>query len=537
MRFGPVPVREAEGAIAAHSLKFDGGVVKKGAMITADTRAALEAAGIARITAARLDPDDIHEDEAAARLARAWVAANIRVDPAFTGRANLFAEKAGVLRVDSDAIDRFNAIDEAVTVATLDHLNAVVDGEMVATVKIIPFAAPRAAVEQAEAIARNARIAVAPYRALKIGLVATTLPVLKPSVMDKTRRILESRLEPAGADIVAEKRVAHDAETLASALADPDLADADLLLIYGASAIVDRRDVVPEGIERAGGRIRHFGMPVDPGNLMLLADLDGRPVIGAPGCARSPKENGFDWVLQRMLAGIEVTPADVTGMGVGGLLMEIVSRPQPRASQPVEHQSRRKVSAIVLAAGQSRRMGARNKLLEEVGGKPMVRIAAEAALDSAAGEVIVVTGHEAERMAKELGDLDVRLVDNPDYAEGLSTSLRAGLSAVSPDSDAAIVALADMPRVTAEVLDQLMDAFSRTPATQIVVPTFEGKRGNPVLWGRRFFADLMTVEGDVGGRALIGAHGGLVSEIDVGADVELDVDTPEALDRVRGKGS
>ena len=533
MRFGPVPVREAEGAIAAHSLKFDGGVVKKGAVITPETREALEAAGILEIIAARLDPDDVHEDEAAARLAAAWAGPNVRVDPAFTGRANLFAERAGVLRVDGGAIDRFNAIDEAVTVATLDHLKGVVAGEMVATVKIIPFAAPGAAVEGGERTAGDAVIAIVPFGSLKIGVVATTLPVLKPSVMDKTRRILESRLEPAGARIIAEKRVPHDASDVAAALANPALADADLLLVYGASAIVDRRDVVPEGIERAGGTVRHFGMPVDPGNLMLLADLDGRPVIGAPGCARSPKENGFDWVLQRVLAGIDVTPDDVKGMGVGGLLMEIVSRPQPRAEQPAERESRPKVSAIVLAAGQSQRMGARNKLLEQVGGKAMVRIATEAALGSCADEVIVVTGHEAERVAGELDDLSVRIVDNPDFAEGLSTSLRAGLSAVSPDSDAAIIALADMPRVTSSVLDHLIDVFSETPATQIVVPTFEGKRGNPVLWGRRFFADLMTVEGDVGGRALIGAHADLVSEIDVGADVELDVDTPEALARVR----
>src|SRR5262249_57563189 len=106
-----------------------------------------------------------------------------------------------------------------------------------------------------------------------------------------------------------------------------------LVLIFGASAIPDRRDVIPAAIEAAGGNVEHFGMPVDPGNLMLIGSAAGRAVLGAPGCARSPKENGFDWILARLLCGLPVRRSDITGMGVGGLLMEIVTRPQPRESE------------------------------------------------------------------------------------------------------------------------------------------------------------------------------------------------------------
>ena len=141
-------------------------------------------------------------------------------------------------------------------------------------------------------------------------------------------------------------------------------------------------------------------------------------MIGAPGCARSPKENGFDWVLMRLLAGLPVSRADITGMGVGGLLMEIVTRPQPR-TEPAPENGRR-VAAVVLAAGRSTRMGAINKLIAEIGGKPLVRIAAEQALASRAKPVIVVTGHERERVEAALAGLPVRFVHNPDYAEGLS---------------------------------------------------------------------------------------------------------------------
>ena len=135
-------------------------------------------------------------------------------------------------------------------------------------------------------------------------LAATTLPGLKPSVMDKTRRVLEERLRPAGASLLQEIRTPHEVAPLADALRKLSGEGAELLIAFGASAITDKADVIPAAIEAAGGRVRHFGMPVDPGNLLLLGELDGRPVLGAPGCARSPAENGFDWVLNRLLAGL-----------------------------------------------------------------------------------------------------------------------------------------------------------------------------------------------------------------------------------------
>lgn len=144
--------------------------------------------------------------------------------------------------------------------------------------------------------------------------------------------MLAERLDPAGATVVTEARVPHAAGAVADAIAGAiDGAGADLVVVFGASAIADRRDVIPTGIEAAGGRVAHLGMPVDPGNLLLVGSRGDIPVIGAPGCARSPKENGFDWILHRLLADLTVTRADIVALGVGGLLMEIVSRPQPRA--------------------------------------------------------------------------------------------------------------------------------------------------------------------------------------------------------------
>jgi molybdenum cofactor cytidylyltransferase len=236
-----------------------------------------------------------------------------------------------VLVVDKCVVDRINAVDEAITAATLPAYKPVVEGEMIGTVKIIPCAAPGTALDQTLTIAAEGiPVTVAPYTRRRIVAVSTILPGLKPSVVTKTLDVLQKRLDPAGAAIIAEVRVPHEAEALHRELVGLATSDAELIVVFGASAIADRRDVIPVAIEQAGGHVECFGMPVDPGNLLLIGSLNGKPVIGAPGCARSPKENGFDWVLQRLLANVPVTRADITTLGVGGLLMEIVSRPQPR---------------------------------------------------------------------------------------------------------------------------------------------------------------------------------------------------------------
>ena len=536
MKFGPVATSHAEGAILAHSMTVEGRRIGKGTRLSRDDCDALLEAGHDSVVAAVLEADDVHEDEAAAKLAMALAGPDkpegLRIEDAFTGRVNLRSDGAGILVVDKGAVDAANAIDEAITIATLPEYARVEDGRMVATVKMIPFAVDAGSLNKVCEAASGA-IRLKPFRPLKAGLVATQLPSLKPSVMDKTAKLLAGRLAVYGGSVVKEIRCAHDAGAVAKAIADLDAAAPDLTVVFGASAIVDRRDEVPSGIERAGGEVLHFGMPVDPGNLLLLASRKGKPVLGAPGCARSPKENGFDWVLERLAAGIEVSPADVAGMGVGGLLMEIPSRPQPRAGK-VAPKDGAKIGAVILAAGRSSRMGGPHKLLETVGGQPLVRRSAEAILASKASPVIVVTGHRAEDVAHALDGLDVTCVHNPDYAQGLSTSMALGLSALPGDIAGAAICLADMPGVDAALIDRLAVAFGDAAEGAIVVPTVEGKRGNPVIWARRYFKALSSVSGDVGGRALIGENPSSVVEVAVDSDAALaDIDTPEALEAAR----
>ena len=356
------------------------------------------------------------------------------------------------------------------------------------------------------------------------------------------------RLAALGCRLVCEERCAHEIAALAAAVRDAFGHGIDMLLIHGASAILDRRDVIPAAIAAAGGEVEHFGMPVDPGNLLLLGRIGGRVALGLPGCARSPKVNGFDWVLERLVAGLPMGREEIMRMGAGGLLAEIPTRPLPRAEakppspQKAPEKDKRppgpRIAALLLAAGQSRRMGGPNKLLAEVEGAPMVVRVARRLLASHARPIVAVLGNRADEIDAALGRLPIERVRNPDFAEGLSTSLKRGIAALPGDIDGVLVCLADMPLVAGRHLDRLIAAYNPLEGRAIIVPTRRGKRGNPVLWAKRFFAEMGQIAGDVGARHLIGEHAELVAEIEMEDDAVLvDIDTPEALAALRAGGS
>jgi molybdenum cofactor cytidylyltransferase len=542
MRFGEVPVVEAEGAILAHSLKLGMTALKKGRRLSRADLDTIAAAGLSAITVAQLDPDDVVEDDAAERVAAATGGPGVRVAAPFTGRVNLYAETRGLLVLDPERLNRVNRVDEALTIGTLPPLSVVEPKQMVATVKIIPFAAPETAVAQCAAAASTGGplLCVAPFQALTVGLVQTRLPGLKESILDKTRQVTEGRLAALGCRLVMEERCAHAVADLAALIRDM-IGKVDILLIHGASAIVDRRDVIPAAVVAAGGRIDHFGMPVDPGNLLLLGHVGQRVVLGLPGCARSPKVNGFDWVLERLVAGLPVGPAEIMDMGSGGLLAEIPSRPLPRAQAKPAGEDKAEpkpqgphIGAVLLAAGRSRRMGGPNKMLSDIGGVPMVAHVARRLLASRARPIIAVLGNQAEAVDDALGKLPIERVHNPEFAGGLSTSLKRGIAALPPDLDGALICLGDMPLVSGRHLDRLIAAFNPLEGRAIIVPTRRSKRGNPVLWAKRFFPEMAAIAGDVGARHLIGEHAELVAEVEMDDDAILvDIDTPEALDALR----
>lgn len=529
MIFADLPIEECVGAVLAHALRNGEVAYKKGRVLSAADVEKLKQAGRKTITVARLEADDVGEDAAAQALGAMLAADGLRVEAPFTGRVNIYARERGILRVEAAQVDAINDVDEAITLATLSDYAPIDAEQMAATVKIIPFAVKRATLDACIAIARRKPVlSFHPFRPRKVALIQTELAAVRPALLDKTVAVTNRRLAAMGVGDAADLRAPHEPGALSSAIKSALKDGAGIVLVMGGSAIIDRRDVIPAAIERSGGTVLQFGMPVDPGNLILLGEVGGTPVIGLPGCARTPKLNGFDWVLQRLMADIPVTARDLRRMGAGGLLNEIPARPQPREAQARPEARRPRVAGLVMAAGRSSRMGA-NKLLMEDGGRPIVARVVEQALAADLAELLVVCGHQEPEVRAALAGRNVRFVSCPDYADGMSASLRAGLKGLSAEVDAALVLLGDMPRVGAGLLRRMIAAFNPTEGRAIIVPAFEGKRGNPVLWDRRFFGQMMALAGDVGARHLIGEHAELVAEIEAeDTGIFLDIDTPEA---------
>ncbi|GLQ07081.1 NTP transferase domain-containing protein [Sneathiella chinensis] len=542
MIFDRLPLSMAEGAILAHAVDAGPlGRLKKGQVLDTEMLACLAKAGHETVLAARLEADDIAEDDAARLLSEQFNGDHVSVAPPFTGRANLHAKQAGVARINRELINKINTIDQSVTVATVRHMEKVEAGQMLATVKIIPFAAHRAHLDRATKFCGSARdklVTVSPFTPKKIGLVSTRLPGTTDKTIEKSVRVLSDRLDQCGNSLYRHMVIPHHETELAPALKTLEQEGCDLILVFGASAITDIRDVIPRALEESGGTVLHFGMPVDPGNLLLLGELDKATVVGLPGCTRSPKLNGFDWVLQRLLADIPVGAQDIMEMGEGGLLKEIPSRPQPRDGTRRRHTGGQplKIAGLILAAGQSRRMGPENKLLALIDGKPMIRHVTEQVLAARVDKTLLVCGHEAEAIRKSVWDLGVDCADNPDYADGLSTSLKTGFQKLAGDHDGILVCLGDMPLVSADILNRLIDAFNPDEGRAIIVPTIKGKRGNPVLISSQLQNQISEITGDIGAKQLILNNEDVVHSVEIDSDgIFIDIDTPDMLSLVSKK--
>ena len=535
MIFADTKLSDALGTVVAHSHRLPERMIRKGAVLDESAIAALRNAGHASVIAARLEAGDVAENEAAARLAAALGAPGLAAGRAGTGRVNLHAETAGLLRVDAARVDGVNLLDEALTVATLPDHSVVAVRDMVATIKVIPFAVSGHLLEQVEAASRaGAALSLHAFQPLAVGLALSELPGLKQSVTEGTIEATRHRVTALGGTLLPPLTCPHTTAAIAAAIGQLLAAGAELVLVAGASATVDRRDVGPEGVVRAGGEIVHFGMPVDPGNLICIGRVGTVPALVLPGCARSPKTNGIDLVLQRLFAGLPVGPAEIMRMGVGGLLKDTGVRPLPRAKAVATSRPEPKrpaVAALVLAAGQSTRMAPYNKLLvADRGGKPMVARVVDNVLSSGARPVFVVTGHRGEDIRAALGRRPVTFVDAPDHAQGLSASLKSGIAALPPEVAGVLVCLGDMPLVTGRMLDRLVEAWDPDEGRGIVVPVHQGRVGNPILWSRAFFPEILDLTGDTGARALLKRHEEQMAEVDIGDDAVLrDFDTVESL--------
>jgi hypothetical protein len=337
MKFGPVQVTQAEGKILGHNISNPDGkrVLRKGKQLTSNDVNLLAATGRDMIYVAELMPGDVGENNAAERVARAVCGKKAQTTRPNVGRVNLQAGELSVLRVDASRLALINEC-EGITLATLPSHSVVPPKKIAATIKVIPFALPEAVVSKAEQIAADGGLIVKlyPLRRRSAALILSSSPFAKARVRRDFAPAIQERLEGLGSVLHTIDFVPLEDETGEITLAEMIQAraadGAQLIILAGETAIMDRFDIAPRAVERSGGDVTCYGAPVDPGNLLMLAYLDGVPILGAPGCVRSRKTNVIDWVLPPLLAGDHLSRRDIIHLGHGGLLEDIPKRPMPR---------------------------------------------------------------------------------------------------------------------------------------------------------------------------------------------------------------
>ncbi|MBL41264.1 MAG: hypothetical protein CMM49_01235 [Rhodospirillaceae bacterium] len=320
------------GCVLAHSINLRNSILKKGVILTKKDIANLKNSKINEILVGIIENDDVPENIAANKIASIINGKNMYKKQPFTGRSNLYSKYDGILEIPERKINQINYINESITIATLPNWSLVKSKQMIATIKVIPFVTKEKYLNKVEKIitSENDKINLHKLHKNNVGIIYTQLINYKNKSLEKTKKVLNSRLTYLGSVIKKEILTDHNEKSIAKSINELIRDNCNLILIYGASAIIDRMDVVPMGIKISGGKVDHFGMPVDPGNLILIGRNNKTKIIGVPSCAKSPKLNGFDWVLWRILSGLDINSKDIQKLGVGGLLKEIYSRPQPR---------------------------------------------------------------------------------------------------------------------------------------------------------------------------------------------------------------
>ncbi|MBT4520059.1 MAG: NTP transferase domain-containing protein [Halieaceae bacterium] len=524
----------AHGVILAHTIRLAGKTFAKGRILSDVDLAELQEGGIDQVAGVRLESGDVDENQAALELASVLAGPQIEIGKVTAGRCNLYAQKDGLSRIDRAVVDAINLCDAGILIATLAEDAECLAQQAVASIKVIPFAVPRSQLDRTLNIAKGGdkAIGLAAFSPCSVALILTETPGLKESMLRSTSRVTTERVTALGSSIVFESRCAHSVPALESALKSALDFSVDLILVCGASITVDCADTIPSAIVNSGGSIDHFGMPVEPGNMLLAAHIGDCQVINMPGCSRSPKLNGLDWVMQRMSAGLSIAKADILSMGVGGLIKDVSHRWRMREQSSLMEQLQpsHRVAAIVLGAGRSARMGEQNKLLARVGGVPMLQRVVDAALGADVCSVTVVTGCQAEEAHKLLQGRDIAYVHNDAYREGLAGSLKRGLSSVAEDVDGVMILLADMPFINSVHINELIAEFNPAIERDIVAPIRDGRLGNPVIWATRYLSAMMQLEGDRGARGLLDEYAANVWEVPMGDDAMfVDIDTVAEL--------
>ena len=531
MKIESLAPQKSIGSVLAQTYNLPGKTVSKGTLITKEIVAYFRTGNVQIILCAVPEEGDIHEDEAAEAISSAIDKNHIYAEKASTGRVNFKSQSLCLVRYERDLIKEVNLVDESIAFSIVEHNQLLAKNDLIATLKIIPFFTQKKYVDQVISIlAKNELFKTHSLNKKEVSLIQTSFEWQKKSIFKATSNVTRNRLEALDCSLNEEKLICHDYEVLRSEIKSCIESGIDILLLSGASAIIDRSDYIPKAILSEGGEIIQYGLAVDPGNLLLVAKIGKTTIIGMPGCARSPKLNGFDWVLQLLMADIPVVKEELAEMGAGGLLMEIASRPLPRALAKSVNKREKKIMGVILAAGNSTRMGKDNKLLKNIDGVPLIRNIALEITKSDLDSCSIVLGYQSDKVADVIKDLNINLILNPLWKEGQASSLKAALNSLTSSYSDLLIMLGDLPGIKSGHINRIIEEHlsSENRSSKITIPSFKGETGNPVIWGKSFFHDLSNLEGDVGGRVLFSQHPAAINLIEMDdPSVVTDTDTPE----------
>ena len=531
MKIKSLAPQDSIGAVLAQTYNLPGKVISKGTFVTNEFVGYFKTCNVKTILCAVPEEGDIHEDEAAEAISSAIDKNHIYADKASTGRVNFKSQSLCLVRYDRDFIKEVNLVDESIAFSIVEHNQLLAEGDLIATLKIIPFFMQKKYVDRViKILAKDELFKIHSLKKKEVTLIQTCFEWQKKSIFTATSNVTKARLEALGCSLNKEKLINHDYDTLRAIIRSSVKNEPEILLVSGASAITDRSDYIPKAILSEGGEIIQYGLAVDPGNLLLIGKVGNTTVIGMPGCARSPKLNGFDWVLQLLMADIPINREELADMGAGGLLMEIASRPLPRALAKSVSKREKKVMGVILAAGNSTRMGKDNKLLRNIGTAPLIRNTAIEMLKSDLDTCSIVLGYQSDKVADVIKDLNINLILNPLWKEGQASSLRAAINTLDSTYSDLLIMLGDLPGIKSSHINSIIEEHLLTDnrKSKITIPSFKGQKGNPVIWGRSFFHDLSNLEGDVGGRTLFSEHPAAINILEMNDPwVVKDADTPE----------
>ena len=531
----------SKGSILAQTYNLSGRRLSKGTHVSEDMVELLNKENVKTVLCAVPHEGDVHEDSAAEAISKALDENQLYAEEASTGRVNFRTPALSIVRYNRELIKKINLVDESIAFSIVEHNQLLAKDDLIATLKIIPFFVSKIYVERVvDLISKNEIFKIHYLQEKKVELIQTYYDWQKGSIFKATSNVTSSRLDALGCPLQKETLIPHNHRSLCSEIKSSIDRGSQVLLISGASAITDRADQIPKAILSVGGEIIQYGLAVDPGNLLLIGKVGNTTIIGMPGCARSPKLNGFDWVLQLLIADIPINKDELADMGAGGLLMEIASRPLPRALAKSVNKKEKKIMGVILAAGNSTRMGKGNKLLKNIGGAPLVRNTAIEMLKSDLDTCSIVLGYQSDKVAAVIKDLDIKLILNPRWEKGQSSSLMAAINNLDATYTDILIMLGDLPAVKSSHINRIIEEHLLTDnrKSRITIPSFKGQKGNPIIWGRSFFNDLSNLEGDVGGRALFSEHPAAINLIEMDDPCVLtDLDTPKDFaDFLTGEG-